>query len=235
VRLHLHRPVNPPAAGAPAVVFVHGGGWETGNPAKYLPVAARWAALGWLTVCPGYRLVPAAQWPAPYDDVHDVLMWLRDNAADLGVDPQRVVVVGDSAGGQLSLLAGANPPDGVTVRAVVTLSPLTDPEAGNLPPEGTRLLQRLVGDDRTRWSEASPQRQVTSAMPPVLSFVGSLDTLTTPEMVGRYHRALDDAGVANWLVLLPGRYHAFEFAPSDAALWSATALEWITGILGAAS
>jgi acetyl esterase/lipase len=224
--LHLFRPAV--ATAAPVALFVHGGGWENGNPAKYLRVAAEWASRGWVTGCVGYRLVPVVQWPHPLDDVCAALDWVADQADRLGADPGRIVLVGDSAGGHLSLLAAARRRERAGVCAVVALSPLTETLSADLAPEGHRLLSRLLGTDPDAWTDASPLAGVTASMPPVLSFVGSADTLTTEAMVRRYHDALDRLGVDNELVVLPGRHHAFEFAPADAALWSTKAWEWLS-------
>jgi acetyl esterase/lipase len=230
LRMHLFRPARGTEP-APVVVFVHGGGWESGNPAKFLRQAADWAAQGWVTASIGYRLVPQAIWPGQLLDVLSALRFISVNADALGADPSRVGLVGNSAGGQLALMAAGGAgaiTTGVQLAGVVAISPLTDMLWPSMIPEGGRLVRRLVDRDEGALAAASPVAFVHSGMPPVLTVTGDLDTLTTPEMIGAYHRRLGEAGVPNELHVLPGRYHAFEFAPSDSRWWSERAFGWFS-------
>jgi acetyl esterase/lipase len=229
LRMHLFTP--PPAAEpSPVVVFVHGGGWESGSPAKFLRQGAEWAAAGWLTASIGYRLVPQAVWPAQLHDVLAALSYINEHADEFGADPSRVGLVGNSAGGQLVLMAASRDEalaTGVQISGVVTISPLTDTLWPAVIPDGRRLVRRLVGGDESLLEDASPAAHVQVGMPPVLTITGELDALTTPAMLADYHRLLDEAGVRNQLHVLPGRYHAFEFAPVDSQWWSARAFAWL--------
>jgi acetyl esterase/lipase len=229
LRMHLFTP--PPAAvPAPVVVFVHGGGWSSGNPAKFLRQASDWAAHGWLTASIGYRLVPQTIWPGPLHDVLAVLRYVSDHALELNADVTRVALVGNSAGGHLALMAATRDDllsTGVQISGVVTVSPLTDTQWEPMIPEGGRLVRRLVGGDESALPDASPVAFVHAGMPPVLTFGGDADELTTAAMLTDYHRRLDELGVVNELHLLPGRFHAFEFAPADSRLWSERAFAWL--------
>jgi acetyl esterase/lipase len=230
LRMHLFTPA-PEADPAPVVVFVHGGGWESGNPAKFLRQAADWAAHGWITLSIGYRLVPQAVWPGQLHDVLTALRYIATHAEALGADPSRVGLVGNSAGGHLALMAASREEamdTGVRISGVVAISPLTDTQWPSLVPDGGRLVRRLVGGDESLLADASPAAFVQAAMPPVLTVTGGLDALTTPGMVEDYHRRLDDAGIRNELCVLPGRFHAFEFAPADSRWWSGRAFSWLS-------
>jgi acetyl esterase/lipase len=216
---------------APVVVFVHGGGWESGSPAKFLRQAVDWAAAGWVTAAPAYRLVPQVVWPGPLDDVLAVLRFIADHAVELHADVSRVALVGNSAGGHLALMAAIANDSGLTgveITAVVTISPLTDTQWPALVAEGERLLSRLCGGDAVLRARANPATQVRPGLPPVLTITGARDELTTPAMVADFHAKLDLAGVPNELDVLPDRWHAFEFAPADARLWSERAFAWLT-------
>jgi acetyl esterase/lipase len=236
LRMHLFTPA-PAADPAPVVVFMHGGGWESGNPAKFLRQAADWAARGWVTASIGYRLVPQAVWPGQLDDVLAALRFIASHADELGADPTRVGLVGNSAGGHLALMAASHDETsamGVRLSGVVAISPLTDTLWPSVIPEGARLVRRLVGGDESLLASASPVAFVEAGMPPVLTFTGDRDVLTTAAMVDAYHQRLGDAGVSNELHVLPGRFHAFEFAPEDARLWSERAFAWLSERFAAA-
>ncbi|HKG52596.1 MAG TPA: alpha/beta hydrolase fold domain-containing protein, partial [Actinomycetales bacterium] len=103
VPVRVHRPVVPDAAPLPLVVEFHGGGWTVGSldMADWLcsNVAAQ---AGVVVVSVDYRLAPADHWPAAAEDCYAALVDLVARAPELGADPERVAVMGDSAGGNLS-------------------------------------------------------------------------------------------------------------------------------------
>lgn len=88
---------------APALLFAHGGGWFQCSLAVYDgPCRALANASGCVVVAVGYRLAPEHPFPVPLHDVADAWQWLQINAAGLGLDPQRLAIGGDSAGGNLA-------------------------------------------------------------------------------------------------------------------------------------
>src|SRR6266849_6281504 len=106
---------------APAVVFVHGGAWMHGDPSQAAGNALHFARRGIATISLSYRLAPAHRFPAPLDDVRHGLRWVRAHAAELGIDPERLALLGLSAGAHLAMLAHV-------ARGVAQL-------AADLPPE----------------------------------------------------------------------------------------------------
>src|SRR5262245_25497818 len=90
---------------APVVVFVHGGGWIRGDPSQAAGNALHFARRGLATVAISYRLAPAHRFPAPLDDVRHGLRWVRAHASELGIDPERIALLGLSAGAHLAVLA----------------------------------------------------------------------------------------------------------------------------------
>jgi len=94
--------------GAPVVVFIYGGGWRTGSKAEYSFVGDAFAAHGFVTVIPDYRLAPETQFPGFLVDNAAALRWVQDNIARYGGDPNRVVLVGHSAGAYNAVMIALN-------------------------------------------------------------------------------------------------------------------------------
>lgn len=98
VRVYRHRNA---AASAPCVLYLHGGGFMLGDLDSSDSVAWGFAVDAAATVVSvDYRLAPENPWPAGFDDCYDVLVWLAANGEQIGIDPARIVIAGDSAGGR---------------------------------------------------------------------------------------------------------------------------------------
>lgn len=105
----------PTAAPRPAVLWIHGGGWSTGDPRASNAIFPDWpavlgqlAARGYVVLGVSYRLSGEARFPAALQDVKAAIRWARLNARALGIDPERIAAWGGSAGGQLAALAGTS-------------------------------------------------------------------------------------------------------------------------------
>jgi len=85
-------------AGRPVVVFLYGGGWDSGSKAEYAWVGRALASKGFVTVIPDYRLYPQARWPDFLQDCALAVRWAKDHAADYGGQPAKLVLMGHSAG-----------------------------------------------------------------------------------------------------------------------------------------
>lgn len=90
----------------PALLMIHGGGWNSGDKSLQGPMAAVIASRGYIAIPVEYRLTPEAPYPAGLHDVKTAIRWARANAARLGIDSTRIAIAGCSAGGQLAALAG---------------------------------------------------------------------------------------------------------------------------------
>jgi acetyl esterase/lipase len=205
---------------APVVVFVHGGGWSTGHhygEIRYLhPLAAR----GYVAATLTYRFLNEGPWPASIEDTKCAVRWLRHHAAELGADPDRIVICGGSAGGQLSALTALTPGryegDGgwhdvsSQVQGAVLISPAVDLEA--MAPRADRELVDYFGDDL---AGGSPINHITPNAPPILTLTGSADTVTTVADITRFHAALEAAGVTQRLEIFDGRGHGFDLLRPD--------------------
>ncbi|MEW6141632.1 MAG: alpha/beta hydrolase [Chloroflexota bacterium] len=104
LRLDIYMPKTPLSTPMPAVVWIHGGGWQGGD--KYPTQATTLANRGFFVISINYRLSGVAPFPAAIEDCKCAIRWLRANAGKYNVDPDRIGVWGGSAGGHLSLLVG---------------------------------------------------------------------------------------------------------------------------------
>lgn len=107
-RLDLVKPAG--VAKAPVLLFIHGGGWSIGDKRHAAaPKAKHFTAKGWAFASANYRLVPQATVEQQAADVASAVAWLRANAASQGLDPNRIVLMGHSAGAHLAALVGTDP------------------------------------------------------------------------------------------------------------------------------
>jgi acetyl esterase/lipase len=204
-------------AGAPGVLFVHGGGWGAGSPVFHLRHAHQLAARGWVTALATYRLSGQAPWPACLEDVQAALAWLRSTAPELGLDPARVAVAGGSAGGHLAAMLALDPAQ--ALRAAVLWYPAVDLRSFAAVPEWAVMTDALLpGASTGELLAASPIARVHADAPPVLTFAGDADPLTTVGDIEGFHSLLGAAGVRNELLVFKGRDHGFDFHPED---WTA--------------
>jgi pectinesterase len=211
----------------PAVIIVHGGGWERGARTMERPFAKRLAALGFVTVPVSYRLGPQGRFPNALFDLKNAVRWLRANAGRFSLDPQRVFALGGSSGGQLVALLGAS--NGVSVlegpgqnrersssvQAVVDIDGLADftgpallEKERQTPGAPTRFLGGSYEARSAVWRDASALSHVGPHSAPTL-FINS--TAPTPILPGRREMVdkLARAGVDAKLMTLPDTPHPF--------------------------
>lgn len=129
VRIRIHRGIGAPPAGARALLYLHGGGWVIGNLSSHDEICRWLANLGnAVVVCPDYRLAPEHKFPAGLDDCTAALRFMAENAGELGIDPARIAVAGDSAGGNLAAVLALLSRDGLAppLAAQILIYPNTD-------------------------------------------------------------------------------------------------------------
>lgn len=228
--LDLYRPA---AAGAdvPVVVWLHGGGWFTGDRTLAPDLARHVAATGTAVASIEYRLSGQALFPAQLHDVRAAIRFLRASAGQYGLDPQAVGVWGASAGGHLAALAGltghlarlpGEEDEGdASVQAVVEsygpvdLAAVVAEAQAALPgtdaastPEA-RLLGGPPADRAELAEQASPLHWVGPDAPPFQISHGTGDVLVAHQQSERLHEALVAAGAHSELYLLGGYRHGF--------------------------
>lgn len=174
----------------PIVIFIHGGGWNSGNPGDYHFIGRTLARAGYVVVLPGYRLTPAGVWPHMLEDGAKAVAWTRANAARFGADPDRIVLMGHSAGAynavQIALerqwLGREGVPDGVIKGAIGLSGPY---DFYPYKRESTRTTFGHVQPPQA----ALPTHFVRADAPPLLLITGDADATVNP----RDTRTLADA------------------------------------------
>jgi acetyl esterase/lipase len=210
----------------PLVVWIHGGGFHSGDrvelPGTLSPgsIFGALTAAGFACASIDYRLVPAASPADQAADVRAAVRFLTERAPRYGYDPERLGIWGESAGGLLALLAGLTIPQ---VKAVVAWYPVTD-LVEFLPADPAELerwsaLYGVPGQDaRAVAVEASPVTHVTESAPPVLFVHGDEDREMPISQSLRLHELLLDAGADSTLRIVPGADHCFEGYPDVSGL-----------------
>ena len=201
----------------PAVLAIHGGSWVGGSKTDYGPQLARLAERGCVVFAVDYTLArPGAPgWPEVIADLREAVRWIRRNADEFHVDPNRLAAIGSGAGGHLAMLLGTLPgetlPDDVSARvqAVVNLYGPSDLETlarlRHLTNDPVRLLlggRSAESADRAR--AASPINLVTGNAPPMLLIHGSGDAWVPVEQSQRFSETLAAAGVMHRLIVVSG-------------------------------
>ena len=208
----------------PALIFIHGGGWSKGKRSDYLPYLIDYAEKGYVTVTVSYRLSRVAHFPAAVEDVKCAVRWVRAHAARYHIDPDRLAVIGGSAGGHLALMAGytnddqftGNCPDTVSARvqAVVDFYGPVD-----LTTEYARNRHETLGFLGETWQEdpglfkaVSPRFYISPDDPPTLIFQGTIDNLVPVRQSDSLDIWLDRAGVPHEYHRLKGWPHTMDVA-----------------------
>lgn len=227
-----------PKAGAgpfSVVVFLHGQGWKAGDRTEMDPLVAGIARLGYVGVTVGYRLVPAARFPAQVEDCKAAIRWMRAHAAQYRMDPRRIAVVGFSAGGYLAAMLGVTSgADGLegssgsgdpssAVQAVVSFFGPTDFTTRDWPPDLERevivpFLGGTFADRSDAYRQASPIHFVTKDAPPFLFFHGVDDALVPIDQSRRLAASLQRAGVPARVVAFEHEGHGFTDATNQVAM-----------------
>jgi formylglycine-generating enzyme required for sulfatase activity/acetyl esterase/lipase len=223
LRLYLVRP--PPGsfpAPRPAVVFIHGGGWGSGNPDQWFPQSRYFALRGAVGVCVQYRLARDTDTPAIcFSDCKSAIRYLRVHASELGVNPNQIAVVGESAGGHLAAALG-------------TVSGFDDPGDDlrvSARPDALVLLNPIT-DLTTRWGESlganaralSPLHHISTNTPSTLLVHGTADSVVDIHHSRAFLQAMRACGSAARLVELPGADHAFAVFGYGPARFNAEAI-----------
>jgi acetyl esterase/lipase len=200
----------------PIAILIHGGGWGGGDKAnEYVPPTEQLtkANFAWFSI--NYRLAPRHRWPACMEDVRTAIDWVKQHAAEFKGDPNRIALIGYSAGGHLAAYAAATANDDARPQALVVLAGPTDLVAdcerrGGMSPSLQALFDRdITLDDEARaiLRQTSPLNQVTGKMPPSLLIHGTLDVSVPYSQSVNFQAKLKELGTSCDLITIPGGEH----------------------------
>jgi acetyl esterase/lipase len=234
VPVYVYEPPSPSDGARPAVLWIHGGGLVIGHPVVYHDICRRLAReLGAVVVSVDYRLAPVDPFPGGLEDCVRALRWIHDTADELGVDPARVAVAGDSAGGGLTaaVCQVAHDRGGPPIAFQAMKYPMLDDRSVLRADHGGRgsfvwtpasnayawgaYLGHPVTEDEDRPYAAAARRTDLSGLPPAWIGVGELDLFHDEDVA--YAERLRGSGVACELLVVPGMYHGAEGVAATAA------------------
>jgi acetyl esterase/lipase len=223
---------------APVVLFVHGGSWMMGDKREQgRPMLHEFVRRGWIAVVPNYRLAPRHPWPAQIEDVTRALGWVKKNIANHGGDPERVVVSGGSAGGQLAALVALSAKDATwrpddmadvadwSVRGAMAFYGVLETTGDDAHWRGLgrgirillehRIVQAPYEGNEPLYRAMSPFDRIGADAPPFFVVQGRNDTLVDVQVARDFVTKI--RRVANapvYYVELPFTQHAFDISAS---------------------
>lgn len=209
-KLEMFLPADAAAARGPLpiVVFIHGGGWRSGDPHDYRFMARALAPQGYAVVLAGYRLYPKARYPGMLEDGAAALRWVADNAAAHGGDPARIVLMGHSAGAYNAVMLGLDKrwlaARGLSADALRGVVGLAGPyDFYPFESEATKLSFGKAPNPE----ETQPVVHARAGGPPLLLVHGTADTRVRPRNSVELARTMTRAGAPTRAVLLDGVTH----------------------------
>lgn len=207
----------------PGILVVHGGGWIGGGRKSFEPIAKALASHGYVVANLEYRLATEARFPGAVLDVKAALRWMRANAKALGLDPERIGAVGGSAGGHLVAMAASTPDDedfskkgnhpeqSDALQAAVIMGAGVDQVARVKEAKSGSIKNCVIffggeyGEVPDVYVQGSPITHISGTTAPILMIDGEFDK--PGQRYGDYREKLDEAGVRNAFVIVPGAKH----------------------------
>jgi acetyl esterase len=195
----------------PAIVFFFGGGWSSGSTRQFYQQAEVMAAHGMVAISADYR-VKSRNKTTPFECVQDgksAIRWVREHAAELGVDPNRIVAAGGSAGGHVAACTGVIPdgeetggksPSSSAPNAMILFNPVLDTTQAGY---GAKEFKP------ERQTEISPCHHVRKGIVPTLILHGTADRTVPFENAQRFTRLMREAGNTCLLIPFEGKDHGF--------------------------
>lgn len=227
----------PPGDGKFSVILiVHGGGWTTGDKeTDIVPVFAPFATnFTWFSI--NYRLAPTNRWPACYEDVQTAIRWVKQHAAEYKGDPERIALMGYSAGGQLVTLAATDTNVATRVQAVVGFAPPTEiareaQRRGDL--DHWVSMKYLLGRDSLDaatlklMGDISPVTHIQAGLPPFLLVQGSADRTVLADQTRDFQAKLKAAGVScDWITITNGQHRIADWSKFHPG-WQMQVVKWL--------
>ncbi len=212
LKLHVFNPLShAPSDQSPVIVFFFGGGWSGGTPRQFYQQARDFARQGLVAISAEYRTKRTHK-TTPFECVEDgksAIRWVRQHANELGVDPNRIISAGGSAGGHVAACTGViegHEAEGedLSVSSMPNLLILYNPVI-----DTTEAGYGLKAVTEARKTDISPCHHVRAGLPPTLIFHGTADSTVPFENVERFTALMTEAGNDCTLVAFEGKRHTF--------------------------
>jgi acetyl esterase len=227
IPVRVYRPLEPSSDPAPGVVFFHGGGWVICDLDSHDGTCRRMAnAVGAVVVSIDYRLAPEHKHPAAVEDAYAATRWVAEHAGELGIDPDRLAIAGDSAGGHLTAVVAQMARDrGAPPLAFqLMVYPVIDSTSGrnDRPSRSENATGYFLTLDAMEWyreqylpddasgedASASPHvADSLAGLPPACVITAEMDLLR--DEGEHYARLLEQSGVPVMLYRADGMFHGF--------------------------
>lgn len=224
----LYFPLQPAGHPLPAVVIIHGGGFNDGDKGRprEINIGHTLALNGYAGMSINYKLAnkkTGATWPQPVYDAKAAVRWLRLNATRLGLDPARLAVIGCSAGGNLAgMLALTGPKDefdaaspypevSAAVRCAIDFYGAVD----LLTYHDMKMFGQTRAEAPELYRRGSPTSYADATDAPLLIVHGTADTTVKVEQSETLAAVLEKAGTPHELVIIPGAPHTFDLQPKE--------------------
>ncbi|MDP2338770.1 MAG: alpha/beta hydrolase [Bacteroidota bacterium] len=203
---------------APLLVFIHGGGWRSGERADYLVYLVAFAKKGYMTATVSYRLLKDGPYPACAEDITDAVQWFYKHGTEYGYDPDRIALIGGSAGAHLAMLAAYEwQKPGVTndslfvspnrhrIKAVVEIYGPVDltTEYSRTHNTVTTFITHSFEEAPELYLEASPAHYLDKTDPPTMILHGTSDNLVPISQSDNLKASLDSLGIPNVYCRVP--------------------------------
>ena len=212
LKLHVFNPPShAPSDQSPVIVFFFGGGWTGGTPRQFYQQARDFARQGFVAISAEYRTKRTHK-TTPFECVEDgksAIRWVRQHANELGVDPNRIISAGGSAGGHVAACTGViegheAESEDLSVSSMPNLLILYNPVI-----DTTEAGYGLNAVTEARKTELSPCHHVRAGLPPTLILHGTADSEVPFENVERFTALMTEAGNECSLVAFEGKRHGF--------------------------
>ncbi|MDP8244137.1 MAG: alpha/beta hydrolase [Candidatus Hinthialibacter antarcticus] len=210
----------------PGILFIHGGSWSKGKRGDMKFYAVHFAKLGYAAATISYRLSGEAPFPAAAQDAKCAMRWMRSQAKTYNIDPNRIAVSGNSAGGHLSLMLGYSSDDqslegdgghakfSSKPQAVIDFYGPVDLTGEDAVDNGFvhKFMGGTIDDVRGNYTKASPISHLTKDDPPTLIFHGTVDSLVNIRHADHLDKQLQALGIEHEYERYEGWGHTMDLA-----------------------
>jgi len=205
----------------PLLVLIHGGAWRSGKRSDYLVYLVDFAKRGYITASVSYRLLADSCYPACVEDLRDALKWLVKSAGVYGYDPDRIALIGGSAGGHLAMLTGYGwhkpgdeERDGVTQHIKAVIDFYGPYDMATRYARNHRFVKTFIthpyDETPALYLQSSPKFYLGSNAPPTLIFHGTADRLVPVSQSDSLARRLEKLKVPFDYCRIPGWPHGMD-------------------------